>query len=81
MKTYLHDPMDFSKTLKLLLRMRHLDPSQRRKGHTARDREEEVYAQMYPRGRSMNSTTHNFEPCKLYKQERKVLGEGILKNR
>ena len=42
MKTYLHGPMNFAKTLKLRFRVGDLDPPERRKRHTSGREEERV---------------------------------------
>ena len=48
MKTYLHDPTDFAKTLKLRFRVGDLDLPEKRKKYTSNcsSREEEVDAQL-----------------------------------
>ena len=56
MKTYLHGPMDFAKTLKLRFRVGDLDLPERRRGKE--EEEEEVDAQMCPCGEAMKSRTH-----------------------
>ena len=52
MKTYLHGPMDYAKTLKLRFRVRDLDLPERRKRY-ASSREEEEIAQMCPYGKAV----------------------------
>ena len=52
MKTHLHGPMGFAKTLELRFRVRELDPLERRKRYTS-IREEEVNAQMCPCGEAI----------------------------
>ena len=51
-KTYLHDPVDYAKTLKLLFRMGDLDLPGRRKRYTSSRREEED-AHMRPCGKAV----------------------------
>ena len=57
MKTFLHGPMDFAKTLKLRFRGGGLDLPERRQRYTSR--EEEVDAQMCPCGKAIESRTHS----------------------
>ena len=52
MKTYLHGPMDYAKTLKLRFRVGDLDLPERRKRY-ASSREEEEIAQMCPCGKAV----------------------------
>ena len=52
MKTYLHGPIDYAKTLKLRFRVGDLDLPERRKRY-ARSREEEETAQMCPCGKAV----------------------------
>ena len=58
MKTYLHSPVDFAKTLKLRFRVGDLDLPERRKRRISSREEEEVDAQMCPCGKAINSRTH-----------------------
>ena len=58
MKTYLHGPMDFAKTLKLHFRVGDLDLPEIRKRSTSSREEEEVDAQMCPCGKAIESRTH-----------------------
>ena len=51
MKTSLHGPMDFAKTLKLRFRAGGLNLSERRKRYTSNREEEEVHAQLCPCGK------------------------------
>ena len=75
MKTYLHGPMDFAKTLKLRFRVGDLDLPERRKRYTSSREEEEVDAQMCPWGKAIESRTHIVEKCEIYNEERDVLEE------
>ena len=52
MKTYLHGPMDFAKTLKLRFRLGDLDLPERRKMYVS-SREQEEIAQMCPCGKAV----------------------------
>ena len=72
MKTYLHGPMDYAKTLKLRFRVGDLDLPERRKRY-ASSREEEEIAQMCPCGKAVESRTHIVGECEIYKEERDVL--------
>ena len=56
MKTYLHGPMDYAKTLKLRFRAGDLNLRERRKRY-ASSREEDI-AQMRPCGKAVESRTH-----------------------
>ena len=58
MKTYLHGPMDFAKTLKLRFRVGDLDLPERRKRYTSSREEEGIDAQMCPCGKAIESRTH-----------------------
>ena len=71
MKTYLHDPMDYAKTLKLRFRAGGLDLPERKKRY-ASSREEEEDAQMCPCGRAVESRTHLVGECEIYEEERDV---------
>ena len=72
MKTYLHGPMYYAKTLKLRFRVGGLDLPERRKRY-ARSREEEAIAQMFPCGKAVESRPHIVGECEIYKEERGVL--------
>ena len=74
MKTYLHGPMDYAKTLNLRFRVGDLDLPERRKRY-ASNREEEEIAQMCPSGKAVESSTHIVGECETYKEERHVLEE------
>ena len=52
MKTYLHGPMDFAKTLKLRFRV-DLDLPERRKRYASSRGEEEIDSQMCPSGKAI----------------------------
>ena len=78
MKTYLHDPMDYAKTLKLRFRAGGLDLPERKKRY-ASSREEEEDAQMCPCGRAVESRTHIVGECEIYKEERELLEEEMRK--
>ena len=71
-KTYLHDPMDYAKTLKLRFRAEDLDLPERRKRDTSSRGEEEEESQMRPCGKAVEST-HTVGECEIYKKERDVL--------
>ena len=59
MKTYLHDPMDYAKKLKLRFRVGDLDLLERGKTSTSSSREEEdVATNMCPCGTTLESNTH-----------------------
>ena len=58
MKTYLHGPMDYAKTLKLRFRVGDLDLPERRKKYTSSRGEEQEDAQMCPYGKEVESRTH-----------------------
>ena len=58
MKTYLHGPMDFAKTLKLRFRVGDLDLPERRKRCTSSREEEEIDAQMHPCSKEIECRTH-----------------------
>ncbi|MEP2037814.1 MAG: hypothetical protein ABJI72_14510 [Parasphingorhabdus sp.] len=75
MKTYLHGPMDFAKTLKLRFRVGDLDMPERRKRYTSSREEGEVGAQVCPCGKAIESRTHIVSECEIYKTERDVLEE------
>ena len=57
-KTYLHGPMDYAKTLKLRFRVGDLDLPERRKRY-ASCREEEEIAQMCPCGKAVEQNSHS----------------------
>ena len=75
MKTYLHGPLDFAKTRKLRFCVGDLDLPERRKMCISSREEEEIYAQMCPCGKAIQSTTQIVGECELYKEERHVLEE------
>ena len=74
MKTYLHGPLDYAKTLKLRFRVGGLDLPERRKRYT-NSRGEAEDAQMRPFGKAVESRTHIVGECEIYKEERDVLEE------
>ena len=71
METYLHDPMDCSKTLKQRFRVRDLDLPEKRGISTSRGEEEED-SQIYPCGKAIESRNYMVGECETYKEERKV---------
>ena len=79
MKTYLHGPMDFAITLKLRFGVGDLDLPERRKRHTGSREEEEVDAQMCPCGKAIESRTPIVGECEVYKEERDVLEEEMMR--
>ena len=72
MKTYLHGPIDYAKTLKLRFSVGDLDLPERR-GMYASSREKEEIAQMCPCGKAVESRTHIMGEREIYKEERDVL--------
>ena len=66
MKTYLHGPMDFARTLKLRFSVGDLDLPERRKRYASSREEEETVAQMCPCGEAMESSTHLVGECEIY---------------
>ena len=58
MKTYLHGPVDYAKTLKLRFRVGNLDQPERRKTYTGSRVEEEEGAQSCRCGNANESRTH-----------------------
>ena len=64
MKTCLHGPMDYAKTLKL---------PERRKRHASSWEEEDV--QMCPCGKAVESRTHIVGEFEIYKEERDAVAE------
>ena len=78
MKTYLHCPMDFAKTLQLPFRVGDSDLLEGRKRKYTRSREEEkVDAQMCPFGKATEIRTHIVGETEMYKEERDVLEEDM----
>ena len=65
MKTHLHGPMEFAKTLKLRFCVSDLDlpESRKRYEYTSRREEEEIDAQMCPCGKAIGSRTHIVGEC------------------
>ena len=57
-KTFLHGPMDYAKTLELRFRIGNLDLLKRSKRY-ANSREEKEDAKMSPCGKAIKSRTHN----------------------
>ena len=79
MKTYLHCPMDFAKTLQPQFRVGDLNLPERRKRYTSSREEEEVDAQMCPCGKAIESRTHKVGECGMHEEERDVLEEEMRK--
>ena len=75
MKTYLHEPMDYAKKLKLRFRAVHLDLPERRKRYTSSREEEGVATHMCPCGTTTESRAHIAEECEIYKEKRDALEE------
>ena len=74
MKTYLHGPMDFARTLKLRFSVGDLDLPERRKRYaSSREEEEEVDARMCPCSEAIESRAHLVGGCAMYEEERDVL--------
>ena len=71
MKTYMHGPKDYAKTVKLRFRAGYLDLPERRKRY-ASSREEEL-AQLCLCRKAVESTSHIVRECEIYKEERDVL--------
>ena len=72
--------MDFTKTMKLRLRVGDPDLPQRRKRYTSsREEEDEVDAQMCPYGKAIESRTHMVGQYEMYKEERNVIQEDMRK--
>ena len=68
MKTYLHGPTDFEKTLKLRFRVGNLNLSERRK---KREEEEEVDAQVCPCSKTLESRTHIVGECEIWMRQKR----------
>ena len=75
MKTYLHVPIDFAKTLRIRFRVGDLDLPEKIKRHTSSREEEEVDAQMCPCGKAIESRTHMVGESEMYREERDVSEE------
>ena len=75
MKTSLHGPMDFAKTLKLRFRVGDLDLPERRKRYTSSREEEEIDAQTCPCGKAIESRTQIVGVRGMYQEERDVSEE------
>ena len=73
MKTHLHGPMDFAKTLKLRFRVG--DICQKEERYNSSREEEEVDAQMCPCDKATESRTHIVGEREMYKEERDVSEE------
>ena len=71
MKTYLHGPVDYAKTLKLRFRVGNLDLTERRKRY--KPVVERKHAQMCPCGKAVESRSHVVGEGETYKEERHVL--------
>ena len=74
MKTYLHDPMDYAKTLKLRFRVGDLGLPERRKRYTSNREEEEKEEDLHmcPCSKTIEYNSHSGK-CKMYKEERDLL--------
>ena len=70
MKTYLHGPLDFAKTLKLRFHVGDLG-LQERIGTSSRE-EEDVDAHRCARGKAIESRTHIVGECEMHKEKRDV---------
>ena len=81
MKTHLNGLMDFAKTLKLRFRVGDLDTPEKRKRYPSSREEEEVDAQMCPRGKAIESRTGTAGECERYKEERDEIEEEMRGNR
>ena len=75
MKTYLHGPMDYAKKLKLRFCVGGLDLPERRKRYISSREEGYKYV---PVRRNNREWTH-IGACKIYKEERDTLEEGMKK--
>ena len=75
MKTYLHDPMDYAKKLKLRLRVGDLDLPERKKRYTSSREEEDVATIMCQCGTTIESRTRIVGECTIFKEERDALAE------
>ena len=61
MKTYLHGPMDYAKSLKLRFRVGDLDLPEKRKRYTSSREEEDVATNMCPCGTTIETRTRIVE--------------------
>ena len=77
MKSYLHDPMDYAKTLKL--RSCGGPGPARKKRYTRNRGGEEEDTQRCPCGKAVESRTHIVGECEIYKEERDVSEEEMRK--
>ena len=64
LKTYLHGPMDYAKTLELRFRAGDPDLPERRRRYTSSRGEEEEGAQIWPCGKAAESRIHMVGECK-----------------
>ena len=69
MKTYLHGPTDFAKTMQLRFCEGDLDLPEAKKRYTSRE-EEEVDAQICSCHEAIENRTHMLRKSELYKEER-----------
>ena len=60
MKTYLHGPIDYAKTLKLRFGVGDLNLPERRNRYTSSREEEEEDAQMCPCGKAVEQNSHSW---------------------
>ena len=79
MRTHLHGPMDYAKTLNLRFRVGDLDLPERRKWHDTSRVEVEEGAQRCPCGNAEESRTHVVGEYELHKDERHELEQEIMK--
>ena len=66
MKTYLHGPMDYAKTLKLRFRVGEANLPEGRKRYASSREGGEVDAQMCPCGKATESRTHRVGEYEIY---------------
>ena len=71
-KTCLHGPIEYAKTLKPRFRVGGLDLTERRNKCNSSRGEEKGDAQMCPCGKAVESRTHIVGECEIYKEERDV---------
>ena len=78
MKRYLHDPMDFAKTLKLRVSVGDTWSCSRKRQTSSREEweeEEEDAQKMCPCGKAAESRTHIVGECEMCKEERDAFEE------
>ena len=78
MNTYPHDPLDYTKKLKLRFRVGDLDLPERRKRYTS-SREEGVATHMCLCGTTIERRTHIVGECEIHKKGQDVLEEEMGK--